>query len=286
VETPLELNSGYPTQHRREKRTFHPDNSSQTRPDNSKRICLGLAQEEGSPPPLLCSPSSCLTALCTSTNSTLYLPPSSPTSSSARVRPPLSPHLLNPSFQHALPSSITPRTTGDYPPIGPVGRCKEKRGIFKRWASDTDVATQTSAYPDTIRLLANLATVSVNILSNNLDTPGLGVGRPSSILSSTSVQPLEGNSLGAIASRIRNQEKKGVDLDFQSAISIIQFGLKLDILQEAKKKDFTTLIREEIQSGGELDGCTERQGKRWRAWGSRLAEFAGAGKSSVFNMNK
>ena len=88
--------------------------------------------------------------------------------------------------------------------------------------------------------------------------------------------------MGAIARRIRNLEKTGVDLDIETAISLIQFTLKLDIMQEATKKDFKTLIREEIQSGGEMLGCTERQGKRWRGWGSRLAEFAGAGEPFDF----
>ena len=59
--------------------------------------------------------------------------------------------------------------------------------------------------------------------------------------------------------------------------------MKLNILQEERNKDFATLIREEIQSvRGELAGFTERQGKRWRALGTRLVEFVGAGKSVGF----
>ena len=73
-----------------------------------------------------------------------------------------------------------------------------------------------------------------------------------------------------------------MDLDFEMAISLIQFTLKLDLLHEEKKKDFTTLIREEIQS----ESCSIHQEKHWRAWGSKLGELAGAGKSLVFNMNK
>ena len=67
------------------------------------------------------------------------------------------------------------------------------------------------------------------------------------------------------------------------ANSLIQFFMKLNILQEERNKDFATLIREEIQSvRGELAGFTERQGKRWRALGTRLVEFVGAGKSVGF----
>jgi hypothetical protein len=107
-----------------------------------------------------------------------------------------------------------------------------------------------------------------------METPRLGAR----CLFSISFLCEKGNSLGAIAGRILNLERKGVDIDLETAINLIQFRLKLDILQEKKKKDFTTLIREEIQSGGDLMNCSERQGKRWRAWGSRLAEFAGAGE--------
>ena len=84
--------------------------------------------------------------------------------------------------------------------------------------------------------------------------------------------------MGEIASRLRNLEKIGFDIEFKTTINLIQFALKLDFLQEEEKKDFKTLIRDESQSG-RLVGCTERQGKRWRAWGFKLLEFAGAGKS-------
>lgn len=84
--------------------------------------------------------------------------------------------------------------------------------------------------------------------------------------------------MGEIASRLRNLEKIGFDIEFKTTINLIQFALKLDFLQEEEKKDFKTLIRDEIHSG-RLVGCTERQGKRWRAWGFKLLEFAGAGKS-------
>jgi hypothetical protein len=83
--------------------------------------------------------------------------------------------------------------------------------------------------------------------------------------------------LREIATRIQNLEKKGIDLEFETVINLIQFALKLDILQQETKKDFKTLIKDEIHSGG-LVGYTERQGKRWRAWGFKLVEFAGAGK--------
>jgi len=153
--------------------------------------------------------------------------------------------------------------------------------MFKKWASDVEVAAQASSYHDTIQFLSNLAAISINVLNNKVNTPTLRLRNPS-IPSSISGLSYEGNTLRAIAGRIQKQEKKGFDHDFETAISFIQFALKLDILQEARNKDFTTLIREEIQAGGELVGCTERQGKRWRAWGTRLVEFVGAGKSLVF----
>lgn len=178
-----------------------------------------------------------------------------------------------------------PNTVGDPPPVPPPVQCQKKRGIFKRWASDVEVAALASSHIDTIQLISTLAATSVNILNKNPNTPSYRLINHS-ICSSTSVLRSEGNSLGAIASRLRKREEKGDGVNFDIAISLIQFALKLDILQEERNQDFTTLIREEIQSlGGELAGYTERQGKRWRAWGTRLVEFVGAGKSFL-NMNK
>lgn len=86
-----------------------------------------------------------------------------------------------------------------------------------------------------------------------------------------------------IAGRIQNQVKHGMDHDFDTAITFIQFALKLEILKEAEGKDITTLIKERIESG-ELVGCTDRQGKRWRGWGSRLIDFVGSGKYSILKL--
>jgi hypothetical protein len=145
---------------------------------------------------------------------------------------------------------------------------------------DVDVASQESLHLDTIQFLSKLASTSITILYDKLDTPiSLRVWSPNSMPSSVSVP--EGHSLGEIASRLRNLEKKGIDIEFETAINLIQFALKLDFLQEKNKKDFKTLIKDEIHSG-RLVGCTERQGKRWRAWGFKLVEFAGAGKSCLF----
>lgn len=244
---------------------------------------------------------------CVSTDAALHSSPSRPPCNSSEfpttsVAPSVSPHL--PSYRQAGDASYAPITTRkrkaskiskltlvhsarpgglqnpkEHPqpvPHPPVP-CKKKRGIFKKWDTDAEAATQASLYQDTLRLLSNLAATSVNILNKNLHIPSLRVRNPSSI----SVQSYEGNSLGEIAGRIQNLEKKGFDLDLEIAISYIQFALKLDFLREAKRKDVTTLIREEIQSGGDLVGCTERQGKRWRGWGIRLVEFVGAGKLNL-----
>ena len=159
---------------------------------------------------------------------------------------------------------------GKHPPPIP---CQEKRGIFSQWAMDVDVASQASLHLDTLRLLSQLASTSLNILYNN-GTPRLRVWSPRLIVSSIEE---EGNSLGEIASRILDVEKKGIDIEFETAINLIQFALKLDFLRIEKKKDFKTLIKAEICSG--RLGCTERQGKRWRGWGFKLVEFASAGKS-------
>ena len=70
----------------------------------------------------------------------------------------------------------------------------------------------------------------------------------------------------------------GMELDFGRAITLIQFAIKLDILQAARKMYFSDLIRVEVKAGQELESCSECQGKCWRAWGSRLLEFAGAGR--------
>lgn len=167
------------------------------------------------------------------------------------------------------------------PPL-PLSR-SFKRDIYSQWYTDAHVASRTSLHKDTITLISNLGIASMNILNNNQDMPSL----TSSSLAPTSGrvasdQSQEENSLGAIANRIRNLEKKGMDLDFEMAISLIKFELKLDILHREKKKDFATIVREEIQPGRELDGCSVHQGKRWRAWGSRLVELAGAGKYFIF----
>jgi hypothetical protein len=109
-----------------------------------------------------------------------------------------------------------------------------------------------------------------------METPPFQGSSSMSLNSPLSREGLEGNSLGAIANRIQNLEQLGLNLDFRMVITLIQFIVKLDILQNVRRKDFTALMAEEIQSGGELHGCSLRQGKRWRTWGTRLAEFAGA----------
>ena len=72
----------------------------------------------------------------------------------------------------------------------------------------------------------------------------------------------------------------GLEWGYQTAINLIQFAIKLDILQATCKKNLMKVIRREMKKG-ELAGCTERQGKRWMEWGCRFAEFAGAGEDIV-----
>ena len=55
------------------------------------------------------------------------------------------------------------------------------------------------------------------------------------------------NSLGAIATCIQNQETMGMELDFERAITLIQFTIKLDILQATKNMYFSDLIRVEVE---------------------------------------
>jgi hypothetical protein len=161
-----------------------------------------------------------------------------------------------------------------HPPIPSSHPPFSKRGVGLQWRTDANVAGHASLHEETVRFLSNLAATSVNILNNNQDTPSLrGSSKSSSVIS---VQLPGGNSLGTIALRIQNLAKKGMDLDFEMGISFIQFAFKLDILREAERKEITTLIREGVDSG-ELVSCSECQAKRWRGWGTRLAEFVGSG---------
>lgn len=175
------------------------------------------------------------------------------------------------------PSQAPPRDPQSLPPLPSPHPPFSKRGVGMRWRTDTDVASRASLYSDTVKLLSKLSSISFNILNKTQETP---IVRPSS---SISFQLQVGNSLGMIAGRIQNQVKHGMDHDFDTAITFIQFALKLEILKEAEGKDITTLIKERIESG-ELVGCTDRQGKRWRGWGSRLIDFVGSGKYSILKL--
>jgi hypothetical protein len=297
----MDIDTGHSPQHRPNNCTTSTF-SSLTPHDKSnlKAIRLLTREEFGGTPPLSAPPPPVpfpFSAPCA--DSTLNSPPSRPSchtseSTSPSVQRPPPRLLLNPpqapdsgGLQNQNKQRPPPHLLWKPPQApdsgglqnsnehAPALQCKKKRGIFKQWATDADVAYQASLHQDTVQLISKLASTSINILYNQLVTPSFSVLRASSIPSD---QSRGGNSLGEIAGRIRNLEKKGFDLDFEIAISLIQFALKLDVLQEENEKDFKTLVREEIQSGG-LVGCTERQGKRWRAWGYRLVEFAGAGKS-------
>lgn len=172
-------------------------------------------------------------------------------------------------------STVAPLSLSTRTPPPPSSMGTSKRGVGLQWRTDAEVATRASQQQDTIRLISNLAATSVNILSNSLATP---LFTQSSSISFISVPSQEQNSLRAIANRISNLERQEFNLNLGMVISLIQFALKLHILHKTTLKDFTALIGEEIQSGGELEGFSDHQGKRWRSWGSRLAEFAGASK--------
>jgi hypothetical protein len=168
------------------------------------------------------------------------------------------------------------------------------------WRSAGDVAQGYSLSESSVQLLSDLYSTSLSILNGErefvhiLQTMVQDIYRQSVTSESSAGRNGLGlrlttgdnsNSLGAIAWRIQNTEKKGIMLEYLNALSLIQFVIKLDVLREARQVNSSIdVIREERKPGGSLwsdEGipvCSESQVKDWRQCGSQLAEFAGAGK--------
>jgi hypothetical protein len=98
-------------------------------------------------------------------------------------------------------------------------------------------------------------------------------------LYSSTTPVVRDNNLKAICYRIQDCEKMGMDLELEYSISLIQLRIKLEVLvQETGKGTLRNVIKHLVKDSGEVAGFTERQMKRWLAWGSRLADFCGAGE--------
>ena len=164
------------------------------------------------------------------------------------------------------------------------------------WHSAGDVTQGYSLSESSVQLLSDLYSTSLSILNGEqefvhiLQTMVQDIYQQS-VTSSAGTNTLglttvnNSNSLGAIAWQIQNTEKKGIMLEYQNALSLIQFVIKLDVLWEARQVDsLIDVIHEERKPGGSLwsdEGilvCSESQFKDWQQCGSQLAEFAGAGK--------
>lgn len=164
------------------------------------------------------------------------------------------------------------------------------------WRSAGDVAQQYSLSEQSVELLSDLFSASLSILNGErefvdiLQTMVRDIYHQS-VTSSAGINLLGSMtvnnriSLGAIASRIMKGDIKGIILEYENTLSLIQFVIKLDVLCEARGLNSTMdVIREEMKPGGSLWGdegkpiCSESQVKVWRQCGYQLAEFAGAGK--------
>lgn len=152
-------------------------------------------------------------------------------------------------------------------------------------------------------MISDLATTAMQILNNQRDllsslqrslqavvSSSFAISSPSAVFSpslsavsasssaiySPSEDPKSSNNLAAIAHRIINCEERGVELDFEMAISLIRFILKLEFLQETGGEEYAIqVIRQEVDRTGIF---TVPQAKRWRDWGYRLTRLAGAGE--------
>ena len=77
----------------------------------------------------------------------------------------------------------------------------------------------------------------------------------------------------------------GTNVGLEYSISLIQLKIQLDILVGGRGNgSLNNVIKEVVKERGDLAGCTYMQIKHWMAWGSRLADFCGAGelKSQIF----
>ena len=132
------------------------------------------------------------------------------------------------------------------------------------WRSAGDVAQGYSLSESSVQLLSDLYSTSLSILNGErefvhiLQTMVQDIYQQS-VTSSAGTNALglttvnNSNSLGAIAWRIQNTEKKGIMLEYQNALSLIQFVIKLDVLQEARQVNSSIdIIREERKPGESL----------------------------------
>lgn len=163
------------------------------------------------------------------------------------------------------------------------------------WRSAGDVAQLYSLSEASVQILSDLFSTSLSILNGEREfvnilqkmvedicLQSVTSSAVTNVLGLTSVNdPI---SLGAIASRIKMTEKRGIMAEFENSLSLIQFSIKLDILQEARGMNSSKVILQEMTPGGSLwsnEGiaiCTDSQAKNWRQCGCQLAAFVGAGK--------
>jgi hypothetical protein len=163
---------------------------------------------------------------------------------------------------------------GGPPPIANVPCAK--RGIGRSWKSDAQVASHTSLERRSIKILSKLAATSVMVLNDKRRVPSSLIR---SDLYSSPTLGVRDHNLKAICNRIQDCEKMGIDLELEYSISLIQLRIKLEVLvHETGKGTLRNVIKHVVKDSGEVDGCTETQMKRWLAWGSRLADFSGAGE--------
>jgi hypothetical protein len=208
---------------------------------------------------------------------------SNPTSSNT-------PTLSNSPILTSTLSSNTPS------PPSATTQFSSKRGLSLTWRSAGDVAQQYSLSEPSVQLLSDLFSTSLSILNGerafvdilqtmvrNIYQQSVTASTGTNVLGLTCANnPI---SLGAIAYHIKRTDKKGIMLEYDLALSFIQFAIKLDVLREERGVNSTMdVIRKEMECGGSLwsdEGiaiCSEFQARDWRQCGYQLAEFAGAGK--------
>jgi hypothetical protein len=139
------------------------------------------------------------------------------------------------------------------------------------------VANYRSIQENTVRILSKLAVTSVLVLHDERQVPS-SLGRTDYSNPGNPTRLIRNTDLKAICSRLRDYETMGMDLNLDFSISLIQLRIKLKVcLRESDKRTLNSLIKDLVKESREVDGCTDWQLRRWVAWGSRLAEFSGAG---------
>lgn len=177
------------------------------------------------------------------------------------------------------PSASTSRSPGPNTTQAP----DPKRDIHLRWSTDQEVARHSSLEKNTFKVLSEMGAISIHILHNPQDFISSFLSSIETLIQedsgtpslSTPSTPSHSNGLGIIAHRIAKCEEKGVGLDFELAINLIHFIIKLEHLQEVTQQEFTSdVLRLEVDT---LKGFTLTKGRRWKEYGYKLAAFAGAG---------